>query len=278
VVNRLNTHSIEALTEFLLAQEKLFVLTGAGISTESGIPDYRDKSKRWKGREPIQHQAFINKLSERQRYWARSMIGWQHFSKARPSAAHIVLADLERKGKIHQLVTQNVDRLHQQAGSRRVIDLHGRLDQVICLACRAILSRADIQLKLEQANPIIATLEAKIAPDGDAHLEARDLNHFRIPNCTACGGALMPNVVFYGGSVPSERVGNAMSDLKRSSAMLVVGSSLMVYSAFRFCTAAKALGKPMVAINLGQTRADPMFELMINSKAGETLTQVAQCI
>lgn len=193
---------IEPLARFVERNPHLFVLTGAGCSTDSGIPDYRDAEGSWKRPQPVQFQDFMQKEAVRSRYWARSLIGWRRFAQAEPNAAHVALAQLEAAGYVHQLVTQNVDGLHQRAGSRRVIDLHGRLDTVECLACRHQAARAEFQRHLETLNPEFQALYAALAPDGDADLDGMDFSTFRVPACRACGGVLKPAVVFFGARVP----------------------------------------------------------------------------
>jgi len=257
--------SAAALARFIDAQARLFVLTGAGISTASGIPDYRDRDGGWKRKPPVALQAFVSDATTRSRYWARSLVGWRRFGAARPNAAHHALAALERQGRVELLVTQNVDGLHEAAGSRAVVDLHGRLDRVRCLGCERRIPRADFQQELERANPGWSALEALDAPDGDAELEGLPFERFVVPPCARCGGILKPDVVFFGETVPRERVEQAFDALVRSDAMLVVGSSLMVYSGFRFARAAAEAGKPVAAINLGRTRADHLLSLKIDA-------------
>ncbi|NMM78091.1 NAD-dependent deacetylase [Rhodococcus sp. SRB_17] len=236
------------------------VLTGAGISTDSGIPDYRDAAGAWKRSAPVSFQDFMGHASTRQRYWARSLAGWPVFSQARPNAAHQALAQLEARGPAHSTITQNVDGLHQRAGSRRVIDLHGRLDQLVCMGCGQRSARGDFQARLLAANPAWQHRHAPVAPDGDADLSEVDFSRFSVPPCPLCGGILKPDVVFYGENVPRPRVDDAMQRLAESELLLIVGSSLMVYSGLRFVHAAKQLGLPVVAINLGATRADAQLD------------------
>lgn len=264
----------EALADFLAVHKRLFVLTGAGISTASGIPDYRDLDGAWKRRPPVTYQAFVNDAATRARYWARSLIGWRRFGSARPNAAHEALARLEADGRIAVLLTQNVDGLHQAAGSRNVIDLHGRLDEVRCLGCERRIPREVFQRELELRNPAWRELDALAAPDGDADLDGMDFTTFDVPACTICGGLLKPDVVFFGENVPRERVERAFEHLASADAMLVVGSSLMVYSGFRFARAAAQAGKPIVAINRGRTRADDLFTLKIEGDCAEVLSSI----
>jgi NAD-dependent SIR2 family protein deacetylase len=257
---------------FIERHPRLFVLTGAGCSTDSGIPDYRDAEGNWKrATRPVTLQAFLTDAAVRRRYWARSLVGWRHLGATRPNDAHRALARLQQEGRVERLVTQNVDRLHQAAGSPAVIDLHGRLDRVRCLGCERRSPRADLQEELLRRNPDWAVLEAGRAPDGDAELAAADLSGFEVPDCPACGGLVKPDVVFFGESVPPARVQMALQDLERADAMLVVGSSLMLYSGYRFAQRAAQLGRPIAAVNLGRTRADGLLSLKLAQPCAQAL-------
>lgn len=269
------TRETDRLVGFLVSHRRPFVLTGAGVSTASGIPDYRDVNGDWKRSRPVQHHDFVSDAAVRRRYWARSFVGWPKLSSARPCRAHLALADLQSRGHLGRLVTQNVDGLHQSAGSRDVIDLHGRLDSVECLGCKTRLSRFEMQRKLRAANGGFAPERVAIAPDGDADLEDVDFDRFRVPDCSRCGGILKPAVVFFGDSVPRSTVDRAFEALDHSGAMLVVGSSLMVWSGYRFCRAARQQGKPIAAVNLGRTRADVDIDLKIEEDCGAVLEAVA---
>lgn len=262
-----------ALEAFVDRHRRLFVLTGAGCSTDSGIPDYRDAAGDWKRAQPVTYQAFMGELATRQRYWARSLLGWPRFGHARPNATHAALAQLEARGQVELLLTQNVDGLHQAAGSRATIDLHGRLDVVRCMGCERRMPREAFQQHLLQHNPQWATLQAAPAPDGDADLEGEDFASFVVPACTHCGGVLKPDVVFFGENVPRERVAAAREALQRSAGVLVAGSSLMVYSGFRFVQAAADAQQPIAAVNQGRTRADGLFALKLQSDVGRTLSE-----
>lgn len=264
----------EELHEFVGRHPRLLVLSGAGISTASGIPGYRDEDGVWKGRRPTMLQEFLELQLARQRYWARSMIGWPVVAKAQPNAAHYALARLEAAGHVQRLVTQNVDGLHQRAGSTGVIELHGSLGRVVCLVCRRLYSRDDIQRRLESENPLFAGGTAQQAPDGDALVESANFDRFRVPQCSHCGGVLKPDVVFFGGSVPRDRVEAATQALENADALLVVGSSLMVYSGYRFCLLARQLGKPIAAINLGHTRADALLALKVQQPCIQALASL----
>ena len=249
------------LQDFLGRHERLFILTGAGCSTRSGIPDYRDAEGQWKRAHPVTYQAFMGDEKTRRRYWARSLIGWRLVRQAEPNDAHRALAELEAAGRSELLLTQNVDRLHQAAGSERVIDLHGRIDLVRCMDCEQRSPRVELQDELGRLNPDWLDLDATEAPDGDADLEGADFSSFVIPPCPRCGGVLKPDVVFFGENVPRDRVDAAFGHLDNADAMLIVGSSLMVYSGFRFVERAASLGKPLAAVNLGRTRADALLTL-----------------
>lgn len=259
-----------ALRQFLARSERLFILTGAGCSTDSGIPDYRDVDGAWKRAQPVLFSTFMSDTHTRQRYWARSMAGWRRFHHAQPNDSHRALAQLEREDRVEALVTQNVDRLHQVAGSRDVIDLHGRLDWVRCMDCAHRLQRETLQAELGRHNPEWAGLHAHPAPDGDADLDAL-FSSFHVPPCPECGGILKPDVVFFGESVPAERVRAAMGHLEHADAVLVVGTSLMVYSGYRFVHAAAQSGKPIAAINLGRTRADSLLTLKVTDSCASAL-------
>ena len=248
-----------SLQDFVDRHERLFILTGAGCSTPSGIPDYRDAEGQWKRAQPVTYQAFMGEEKTRRRYWARSLVGWRLIRRAEPNEAHRALARLEAMGRSELLLTQNVDRLHQAAGSARVIDLHGRIDLVRCMDCGRRSPRVELQDELGRLNPDWLDLDATEAPDGDADLEGADFSSFVIPPCRQCGGVLKPDVVFFGENVPRDRVDAAFGHLDKSEAMLIVGSSLMVYSGFRFAERAASLGKPVAAINLGRTRADALL-------------------
>jgi NAD-dependent SIR2 family protein deacetylase len=261
-----------ALEKFIDGHAKLFVLTGAGCSTASGIPDYRDADGSWKRGRPIMLQDFVAHERSRQRYWARSLVGFRRMRAARPNDAHRALALLESQGRVTELVTQNVDGLHQAAGHRGVIDLHGRIDVVRCLACERRVPREVVQAELVERNPYFASLDALEAPDGDAALDGIDFAPFEVPACATCGGLLKPDVVFFGERVPSGRVQQAFAALEAADAMLVVGSSLMVYSGYRFAQAAARAGRPIAAVNLGTTRADELLTLKIMDRCADALS------
>ncbi|WP_312587811.1 NAD-dependent protein deacetylase [Comamonas terrigena] len=265
------------LLDWARQHPRWLVITGAGCSTEAGIPDYRDQAGQWKSPQPVTYQAFMGDALVRQRYWARSLVGWRVMGHARPGAAHHALAALEKAGRVQLLLTQNVDGLHSAAGSRKVLDLHGRIDTVRCMDCGHRFARADWQRALEALNPDWVQLQARTAPDGDADLDGLPFAEFRIPPCPHCGtGVLKPDVVFFGESVPRERVQRGLDTLAQVDGVLVAGSSLMVYSGFRFVQAAAAAGLPVLAINQGRTRADALLAAKLQADVGQSLQALAQ--
>lgn len=267
---------LDQLAAFIERHRRVCVLTGAGISTDSGIPDYRDANGDWKRQQPIRYQEFIGSEPNRRRYWARSWFGWPRFASAQPNLAHQALVRLEMAGFVEHIITQNVDGLHQQAGSRQVIDLHGRLDAVICLECPYQDGREAFQSVLTESNPTFTARVATLGPDGDADLDDAAYADFRVPGCPACGGLLKPGVVFFGEAVPKSRVEQAYQWLAAAEALLVIGSSLTVLSGYRFCMAATANGQPIAALNLGRTRADPELTLKVNRPCGPTLSSLVE--
>jgi NAD-dependent SIR2 family protein deacetylase len=255
------------------------VLTGAGCSTESGIPDYRSPGGAWTRHKPIYFSAFVRSAEVRRFYWARSYRGWPRFESARPNDAHRALAELESRGRVHQLITQNVDDLHQEAGSRAVVQLHGRNRLVVCLDCGGEIPRAEMQERIADLNPhwtsdALNPAEADFAPDGDAELARELVGDFTVPECHRCGGVLKPAVVFFGESVPTDKVTYAMRRVDDSDALLVVGSSLTVWSGFRFAKRAAERRVPIAIVNIGPTRADDLATLKIEEKAGAVLRAV----
>ncbi len=259
------------LARFVEQHRRIFVLTGAGCSTASGIPDYRDEQGAWKRKAPITYQELTRSERVRQRFWARSLVGFRRISRAEPNDTHHALTALEQQGRISLLVTQNVDGLHHASGSQNVVDLHGRLDEIECIACRASTPRAVHQERLERLNPAFVALSGSVAPDGDFDLEDAKYEEFQVPVCEACGGTLKPKVVFFGENVPAERVQRAYAALESSDAVLVVGSSLMVFSGYRFAVRAHKTGLPLAIVNRGRTRADDMAHLKIDDDAGAVL-------
>jgi NAD-dependent deacetylase sirtuin 4 len=267
----MSTSDALARLRALCADRRIVALTGAGCSTESGIPDYRGPGTRERARNPIQGRTFRDREDVRRRYWARAAIGWRRFSGARPNPAHHALAQLEQSGRLEGIVTQNVDGLHHDAGSRRVVELHGNLRTVSCLACRIAFPRDDVQDRLESLNPGWTERVATVAPDGDADVEGEAIAAFRVPACEACGGVLKPDVVFFGESVAKHVVGDAFALLDRGEVLLVVGSSLAVFSGFRFVREAAARGMPIGLVNLGEARGSELCTVHVEARAGEVL-------
>jgi NAD-dependent SIR2 family protein deacetylase len=262
--------------EGLLGRGSVVVLSGAGVSTASGIPDYRDDQGAWKHKKPMEFREFTGSVAARRRYWARSLVGFARIGEARPNRAHSALAELERAGLIDLVITQNVDGLHQAAGSERVVDLHGRIDRVTCLGCHDKTPRRELQRKLAQLNPGFSSLAASTTPDGDAELGAVDYEEFRLLDCERCGGMLKPDVVFFGETVPRCDVERSMAALETAQVLLIVGSSLMVFSGFRFARAAHKRSLTIAVVNRGRTRADEMATLKLAADAGEILSQATE--
>ena len=262
----------DRLRRWIASHRRVFALTGAGCSTASGIPDYRDEQGEWKRRAPVMIQAFRTEHAVYRRYWARAYAGWPRLTAAVPNAAHRAFAAWEAAGSLFQLVTQNVDSLHQRAGSRAVIDLHGRLDVVVCLGCGDRTSRDALQGAMAAANPVWRA-EAATAPDGDADIDAAVVESFVAPRCERCGGLLKPDVVFFGENVPHDRYVQASEALASADALLIAGSSLMVYSGFRFVRLAHDAGLPIAIVNRGRTRGDDLAEVKIEGDVGSTLTE-----
>ncbi len=251
------------------------VLTGAGVSTDSGIPDYRGPGK--PVRSPMAYSEFVGSPAARQRYWARAHAGWGRMSTARPNAAHEALARLERLGVVSGVITQNVDGLHATAGTKRLIELHGRLHDTVCLDCGDVQDRSDVSSLLDRLNPgFTERSSGHAAPDGDVELSDADVTEFRVASCRICGGILKPDVVFFGESVPVERVRRAYGLVDAADAMLVVGTSLAVHSGRRFVTRAVERRIPVVIVNQGPTRADHLASVRITGGAGQVLRGLVQ--
>lgn len=268
------TAGVDALVE-LLDGGRAIVLGGAGMSTDSGIPDYRGTVGQRRRRTSMTYKEFVGSAAARQRYWARSHIGWQRMATARPNDAHRAIARLEHAGIVRGVVTQNVDDLHRIAGSRLVVDLHGRVDRVICLACRTRRTRRSVASRLAAANPGFDTHVARSAPDGDADLPVRLVGGFRVVDCDACGGVLKPDVVFFGENVPAPRVARAHRLLAAADVLLVLGTSLTVYSGRRFVVAARRRGMPVAIINRGPTRCDGDAAVRLDAGVATVLPAVA---
>jgi len=271
-------HDIQALNGFLRDFPRLVILTGAGVSADSGIPTYRDADGRWLHSEPIRHNDFISRAQTRRRYWARSWHGWPAVRDAVPNAAHKALAALENAGHIELLITQNVDRLHQRAGSRRVVDLHGRLDRVRCLDCDQPQHREKVQALLARDNHWQRVDAGNARPDGDRDIDEGQAAGVALPRCEACAGDLKPDVVFFGANIPAERLQTCSAALERADGLLAVGTSLQVFSGFRLCRSVHRSGRPVAIINPGTTRADDLAVLKLRSPAGALLAAVVQAL
>ncbi|MFE3638615.1 NAD-dependent protein deacetylase [Streptomyces sp. NPDC059168] len=269
------TTDLEPVAEALGAGGVL-VLSGAGISTESGIPDYRGEGGSLSRHTPMTYQEFTAEGRARRRYWARSHLGWRTFGRARPNAGHRAVAAFERHGLLAGVITQNVDRLHQAAGTGNVVELHGSLDRVVCLSCRTLSPRRELARRLEEANPGFAPVAAGINPDGDADLTDEQVGDFRVLPCTACGGVLKPDVVFFGEAVPPRRVAQCRDLVREADSLLVLGSSLTVMSGLRFVRQAALAGKPVLIINQGPTRGDRHARTRVELSLGAALTALAQ--
>lgn len=259
----------------LVAEGDVVVLSGAGLSTESGIPDYRGPSGAAMRRHaPMTYQAFTRDPVARRRYWARSHVGWQLMTRAQPNAGHRAVAELEHRGLVVGTVTQNVDGLHQAAGSRTVVELHGRLDRVVCLGCGSLSSRAALRERLAEANASWSATVTAVNPDGDVDLPDEQLDGFVVVDCLACGGLLKPDVVYFGENVPADRVARSYELVERAGLLLVLGSSLTVFSGRRFVVRAAAAGTPIAIVNDGPTRGDELAAVKVEAPLGATLTDL----
>ncbi|WP_067608875.1 NAD-dependent protein deacetylase [Nocardiopsis listeri] len=276
MTDTLHAHAAEEAADRIreiLGTGPMTVLTGAGVSTDSGIPDYRGPDS--PPRRPMTYQEFVGDAAFRRHYWARNHVGWRHVERTRPNDGHLALAELEQAGAVHGVITQNVDTLHDAAGSRRVIDLHGRFDRVVCLACRAVSDRAELAVRLTGLNPgfVEEVADVEVAPDADAVLARTE--HFRVADCVGCGGTLKPDIVYFGENVPKPRVLDAYAMVESAASLLVVGSSLTVFSGRRFVKRAVAMGKPVVILNRGTTRCDDMATLTIDHGCSPVLRSLA---
>lgn len=271
---------IGELTRLLVAAGgRTIVLTGAGMSTESGIPDYRGPTGASRNHTPMTYQLFTSDPVARHRYWARSYLGWPQIERARPNAGHGAVAELQRRGLIGTVITQNVDGLHQAAGATEVIELHGGLDRTVCLNCGDLAPRAGLDLRLREANPGFGAHVERINPDGDADLPDVELAAFRMVRCLVCNaGPLKPDVVFFGETVPRERVDRCAVLVDEADALLVLGSSLTVMSGYRFVVRATKRGIPIAIVNQGGTRGDHHAQLRIDAPLGRVLTALAAAI
>ncbi|CAL4903930.1 unnamed protein product [Urochloa decumbens] len=287
-----SSKDVDLLYQFIDKSKRLMVVTGAGMSTESGIPDYRSPNGAYStGFKPLTHQEFVRSIRARRRYWARSYAGWRRFTRAQPNAAHYALASLERIGRVQWMVTQNVDRLHHRAGSKP-LELHGSVYEAICLDCGTSISRESFQEQVKDLNPkwaqAIDSLQVaqpgsdksfgmQQRPDGDIEIDEKFWEQdFEIPNCHQCGGVLKPDVVMFGDNVPQERAESAKEAARKCDALLVVGSALMTMSAFRLARLAHEANAPIAAVSIGETRADSILSLKINARCGEILPRILQ--
>jgi NAD-dependent deacetylase sirtuin 4 len=267
---------VQLLTD-LLADRTITVLAGAGMSTESGIPDYGGLASR-KRRTRIQYGEFVGDHSARQRYWARAAVGWRRVHAAQPNDGHRAVARLEEAECVVGVITQNVDGLHHRAGSRRVVELHGSLSRVVCLGCASVTTRAEVQQRLERLNPWIAASEAPHEPDGDAEVADERVTRFVVPECQSCDGMLKPDVVFFGESVPKDVTDAAWQLYEDGEVLLVVGSSLAVFSGYRFVLRASRENRPVAVLNLGPTRGDDRATVKVEGHVGEVLPALADAL
>lgn len=268
-------HGIGEL-EALLRGRRIAVLSGAGLSTESGIPDYRGPETRRRARQPIQYKEFISSDAIRRRYWARSTIGWPRMRNAAPNDGHRAVAALEASGRVHGVITQNVDRLHARAGSH-AIELHGALQEVLCLSCKVIEDRDVLQQRLLAANPGFSE-NGDTLPDGDAELADDTADRFEVPACEQCGGVLKPHVVYFGESVPRDRVERAYAVQDAADVLLVLGSSLQVFSGYRFVLRAAERKQPIAIVNLEPSRGDALATVRVAAKLGDVLPTLQRAL
>ncbi len=272
-----NTVALDTLVDLLQARPCV-VLSGAGCSTDSGIPDYRGPDGSLRTQQPIQFREFMNSEARRARYWARSMVGWPRFSTARPNAAHTAVAALEEAGFVRGVITQNVDELHQAAGSRTVVDLHGKLSEVRCMGCGRVTLRDEMQRRMQEMNADFDATADRYVADGDAELPTGAEQGFLVPACDACGGILKPDVVFFGENVPKERLARTWEIFDQGALLLVVGSSLTVFSGRRFVLRAVQEEKPIAIVNLGPTRADEVATCKVEARLGDTLPRLVEAL
>ncbi len=273
--NPLSEIDRHSLVEFFKKTKRLFVLTGAGVSTESGIKDYRSKGVglyATSNHRPVNYADFLSKSEVRQRYWARNTTAWSYFKNFKPNVTHQYLATLEHNNRLHWLVTQNVDNLHHNAGSRRLTELHGNMFSVVCLDCKIMMSREETQKLIQDINPGWSATPKGFAPDADVFVAEESIKTFITPHCNQCGGVLKPDVIFFGDTIPRGRVEWISDRLTESDSMAIIGSSVETYSAFRHVKQAKDMGLPLLILNIGPSRADPLADLIINARSGEVFT------
>ncbi|XP_011141890.1 NAD-dependent protein deacylase Sirt4 isoform X2 [Harpegnathos saltator] len=273
------TEDVIRLKEFINKHHQLCVLTGAGVSTESGIPDYRSAKVGLYARSdhrPIHYKEFCASEKTRRRYWARNFVGWPRFSSFKPNITHMILKDLEYTGKIGFIITQNVDNLHSKAGCKKIIELHGTAFKVMCLNCSHKICRCEFQEILQKCNPSMVTMTQMIRPDGDVELSQEHVEHFNIPACNNCGGILKPDIVFFGDNVPHKVVQNVKTNVENSDALLILGTSLSTFSAYRIVLQAIDAKKPIAIINIGKTRADELVNLRVEGRCGDIFPKVCK--
>ncbi|XP_013189621.2 NAD-dependent protein deacylase Sirt4 [Amyelois transitella] len=272
---------IQILREFLTKHEKVLILTGAGISTESGIPDYRSEEVGLYARsnhKPIQYQEFVKYPKARQRYWARNFVGWPRFSSIQPNATHFSITKMQKAGKVTAIVTQNVDRLHHKAGSSNVIELHGTGYIVKCLKCPYKVSRDELQEVLLENNLNMKSNFGMIRPDGDVDLTKEQEDNFKSPLCPNCESPLKPDIIFFGDNVPKQRVEQVRKEVSSSDAVFVLGTSLTVYSSYRIILQAKEEKKHIAVLNIGSTRADDIVDIKVSAKCGDILPDLCNSL
>lgn len=268
---------VDKLAKFIRNSKNLLVLTGAGISTESGIPDYRSEKVGLYARtdrRPLDYQVFVKNSSARRRFWARNHVGWHEFSTTRPNKCHEILSKWEMDKRISWIITQNVDSLHTKAGSKNVTELHGCSFNVVCMKCHSTMKRKDLTGMIEVLNPDWSAKATEIAPDGDVFIPDELVERFKVPNCKSCGGDLKPDVVFFGDNVKKPIVDYCMKKVDESDGLLVLGSSLQVYSGYRFLKKASNQKKKISIVNVGKTRGDELAQLKIDTQIGPLLEAV----
>ncbi|KAM0736486.1 NAD-dependent protein deacylase Sirt4 [Formica fusca] len=267
------------LKEFIDKHHRLCILTGAGISTESGIPDYRSAEVGLYARsnhKPVLYKEFCNSEAIRRRYWARNYIGWPRFSSLKPNITHKILKDLEYVGKVGCIITQNVDNLHSKAGNKEVIELHGTAFRVMCLNCDHKICRYELQEVFQKLNPSMVAITQMIRPDGDVELSQAQVEDFNVPACDNCGGILKPDIIFFGDNVPRNIVQNVKNNVENSDALLILGTTLTTFSAYRIVLQAIEANKPIAIVNIGKTRADEFVNLRVEGRCGDILSKVWQ--
>ena len=269
--------TLHALAD-LVGDGDVVVLSGAGLSTESGIPDYRGPSSAGRRAQPMTYQTFICSVDARRRYWARSHLGWRHITGAHPNAGHRAVAELQRRGLITGIITQNVDGLHSAAGSPEVLELHGNLARVVCLDCGVRTTRAALDSRLRAVNRSWDAQVRAVNPDGDVQVDDETVATFRIVDCDSCAGVLKPDVVFFGENVPRPRVDDAYALVEGAGSVLVLGSSLTVMSGLRFVRHAAKLGVPVAIVNQGETRGDALATMRLDASLGATLSTLVEMV